>query len=129
MSENKEQPGVTKTLKEFNSTVGLLTLDDRRMIVEQAIFLMEHLYVHLPLKAAIHGVDPLQRLRVLRCRLDGPTLVSDKSSLEIDFHKEMLDIFISLRDGHTSYRLPKPFNNYYAVLPFLVESYVKEDQN
>ncbi len=129
MSENKEQPGVTKTLKEFNSTVGLLTLDDRRMIVEQAIFLMEHLYVHLPLKAAIHGVDPLQRLRVLRRRLDGPTLVSDKSSLEIDFHKEMLDIFISLRDGHTSYRLPKPFNNYYAVLPFLVESYVKEVQN
>lgn len=41
----------------------------------------------------------------------------------------MLDIFTSLRDGHTNYMLPKPFSYYYAVLPFLVESYVDKDDN
>src|SRR4051812_41319619 len=129
MSENIHQPSVIKTLKEFNSTVGYLQLDDRKKIVDQAIFLLEQLYVHLPLKAAIHGVDPVRRLRILRRRLDGPAIIPDKLDPEIDFHKEILDIFNSLRDGHTGYMLPKPFSSYYAILPFLLESYIKEDQN
>jgi hypothetical protein len=127
MSENNGQPSVVKTLKEFNSTIGLLTLEDRKNIVEQAILLMEQLYVHLPLKSAIHGVDPVRQLKIVRRRLD--ELTQDKLIPEINFHKEMLDIFTSLRDGHTNYMLPKPFSYYYAVLPFLVESYVDKDDN
>ena len=75
----------------------------------------------------MHGVDPIRRLRTLQRHLEEPN--SSKIGPEIDFHREMLDIFTSLRDGHTNYMLPKPFSSYYAVLPFLVESYIKNDQN
>src|SRR5438552_18277009 len=42
------------------------TVEERRVIVEQAPLLVEQLYVHLPLKRAMHAVDPVQRLRPLR---------------------------------------------------------------
>lgn len=86
MSENNGQPSVVKTLKEFDSTIGLLTLEDRKNIVEQAILLMEQLYVHLPLKSAIHGVDPVRQLKIVRRRLD--ELTQDKLIPEIDFIKK-----------------------------------------
>jgi hypothetical protein len=38
-------------------------------IAEQAIVLLESFYVHLPLKRAIHAVDPLQRLRLFQRRI------------------------------------------------------------
>ena len=60
------------------------------LIVEQAIKLLEEFYVHLPMKRAMHAVDPLQRLRLLQRRL--PQLTS-----EIAFHHEMTEIFTSLR--------------------------------
>jgi hypothetical protein len=37
-------------------------------MVEQAIKLLEGFYVHLPLKRAMHAVDPLQSLRLLQRR-------------------------------------------------------------
>lgn len=127
MHENKEVMGDVKTLNEFMSTVGKLTLDDRKRIVEQAVVLLEQIYVHLPLKTAMHAVDPVRRLRILRRHLDGPA--SEKMSNELDFHKEMLDIFTSLRDLHTNYMLPEPFSDYIAILPFMVGSYVQDNEN
>ncbi len=93
----------------------------RALIVEQAIMLLENFYAHLPLKCAMYAVDPLRRLRLLRHRLPqfgaAPSIKSDLS-----FHTEMMDIFTSVRDLHTRYFLPLPFQSAIAFLPFDVES-------
>jgi C-terminal processing protease CtpA/Prc len=126
-ASRKEQLGNIQTLKDFLSkTKGSLTLDDRKIIVEQALTLLEASYVHLPLKKAMHAVDPIQRLKLLQLRLDETTI--DKMDLELDFHKEMIDIFTSVRDLHTNYLLPTPFAGYFAFLPFKVGSYNENGQ-
>jgi hypothetical protein len=43
---------------------------------------------------------------------------------EVEFHAEMTDIFTSVRDLHTNYLLPAPFNEMTAFLPFMVEDYL-----
>jgi hypothetical protein len=95
--------------------VGALEPADRALIVDQAIVLLEGFYAHLPLKRAMHAVDPLQRLRLLRHRLE-------QFPSELAFHAEMTDIFTSLRDLHTNYLLPDPFRRA-AALPFRVEAF------
>jgi C-terminal processing protease CtpA/Prc len=118
--------GGVQTLKDFRSSTGRLTRDDKKAIVEMAIMLLEQSYVHLPLKVAMHAVNPIRRLRILQNRLEqsGPDTINQ----EFDFHEEMLDIFTSLRDLHTNYLLPEPFSNCFAILPFLVESCIKDTQ-
>jgi hypothetical protein len=101
-------------LRAFLASISLLTQVDRSVIVEQAILLLENLYAHLPLKCAMHAVDPLQRLRLLRRRIS-------QYDNDLIFHAEMTDIFTSLRDLHTNYILPTPFRNVIAALPFRVE--------
>lgn len=101
-------------LHEFLGTIDKLTEDDQRKIVEQGIVLLESFYAHLPLKRAMHAIDPLQRLRLLRRRLR-------RLTSEISFHHEMTEIFTSLRDLHTNYILPAHFARMVAVLPFDVE--------
>ena len=115
-------PEVTETaqgLTDFLRSTGELTLNDRRTIVGQAILLLQENYVHLPLKRAMHAVDPIQRLRLLTRRLDQ----QDETTMdpELAFHAEVSEIFNSLRDLHTVYRLPVPFSSRLAWLPFLVE--------
>jgi hypothetical protein len=78
--------------------------------------MLESLYVHLPLKRAMHATDPIQRLRLLRLRLSALT--------ERQFHDEMIDIFTDLRDLHTNYILPNPYATKTAFLPFLLEEFV-----
>ena len=90
--------GALSTLPEFLDTVGELTLRDRRRIIDQAMVLIEQAYVHLPLKRAMHAIDPVQALRLLRRRLDR----EDDALSERDFHNEMIEIFKSLRDLHTN---------------------------
>src|SRR5215211_1721295 len=75
-----------------------LTVEERRQIVRQARTLIEQMYVHLPLKRAMHAFDPVQRLRLLDRRLSGLT--------DRRFHDEMIRIFTGLRDLHTNYLLP-----------------------
>ena len=117
----EEVIATTRELKTLLRTWGELTLADRRRIVDQATLLIEHNYVHLPLKRAMHAVDPVQRLRLLRQRLD-ETTESDMGP-EMEFHDELVDIFRSLRDLHTVFRLPRPFRDKVAWLPFLVEEF------
>jgi len=120
----KKQMGNVKTLKDFiSNAIGRLTVDDRKIIVEQALTLLERSYVHLPLKRAMHAVDPIQRLKLLQLHLD--ETISSKLEPELDFHKEMINIFTSVRDLHTNYLLPEPFSGQFAFLPFLIESYKK----
>jgi len=93
----------------------------RERIVQQAILLLERYYVHLPMKRTMHAVDPVQRLRNLNQDLQRG-MNSDGSDL--DFHQEMIEIFDSLRDLHTCYRLPRPFRGKVAWLPYLIEECV-----
>jgi hypothetical protein len=96
-----------------------LTVGERRQLVRQAQVLIEQLFVHLPLKRAMHAVDPVQRLRLLDRRLEG---FSDRR-----FHDEMISIFVGLRDLHTNYLLPLPFAGRIATLPFRIETFWEGD--
>jgi hypothetical protein len=95
-----------------------LSREERLRIVEQALVLMEMNYVHLPMKRAIHAIDPIQQLKLLRFQLAEWNLELERT---VDFHRRMLSIFGSTRDLHTLYLLPKPFRDCTAYLPFLVE--------
>jgi hypothetical protein len=98
----------------------LLTAAERELLVDQALALIEHLYVHLPLKRAMHAVDPLQCLKLLRYR--------SASLSESAFHAELLSIFTRLRDLHTNYILPEPLRSRTAYLPFRIEEFFARDQ-
>jgi cytosine/adenosine deaminase-related metal-dependent hydrolase len=113
-------------LKTFLRSWGELTLAERCTLVEQAQVLLEQNYVHLPLKRAMHAVDPLQRLRLLRYRLD--EVDEGSAGPEMPFHQELAEIFTALRDLHTNYRLPSPFREKTAWLPFLIEEYYEHER-
>ena len=121
-----DELGDVQTLRDFRSSAGRLTRDDQKAIVEMAILFLEQAYVHLPLKVAMHAVNPIGRLRILQNYLEeaGPNTINQ----ELIFHEEMLDIFNSLRDLHTNYSLPPPYSECIAFLPFNVQSCVKETQ-
>jgi len=120
----RDQLAASVTLRDFLDTAGGLTLDERRLLVEQALVLLDQNYVHLPLKAAMHAVNPVQRLRLLRVRLERQT--PDKMDPEWLFHGELSEIFHSVRDLHTNYLLPSPFAGKIAFLPFRVEEFSDE---
>ena len=113
-------------LEEFRArTAGTLTREDRILIVEQAIQMLDHFYVHRPLKEAMHAVRPIQRLRVLMRRLQqDQRSVSGKE--ELAFHNQVTSVFISVRDLHTNYLLPSPYRDYIAYLPFSVSAFYEE---
>lgn len=108
-------------LPAFLETAGELTLDDRKRLVEQALLLIRDNFVHLPLKEAMHGVDPVQKLRLIQHRLEEST--PDTLESEFTFHRQMIDVFNSVRDLHTNYLLPAPFADKLAFLPFDIEEY------
>jgi C-terminal processing protease CtpA/Prc len=97
-----------------------LTARQRALIVDQAIVMLDGLYAHLPMKRGMYAIDPVHRLRLLRHRLP-------RMSDDMVFHAEMIDIFTSIRDRHTNYLLPAPYNSKIAWLPFKVESYLASD--
>ena len=106
----------------FVAKAGALTAEERAFIVDQAILLFESFYAHLPLKCAMYAVDPLRRLRLLRHRL--AQFGTQRSiAADLSFHAEMIDIFTSVRDLHTRYLLPLPFQSASAFLPFDVEAF------
>jgi C-terminal processing protease CtpA/Prc len=106
-------------LGEFLGTAGSLTLDQRKILVDQALLLLSENYVHLPLKMAMHAVNPVQRLRVMRARMERQTPATMEA--EWMFHRQMSGIVNSVRDLHTNYLLPAPFAGKIAYLPFMIE--------
>ncbi|MFF8288860.1 S41 family peptidase [Streptomyces sp. NPDC016309] len=96
-----------------------LPLAARYRLVAAARVLLEELYVHLPLKRAMHATDPVQRLRLLERRL--------APLGELQFHAELAGIFRGLGDLHTVYQLPDPYRGHVAALGFLVERYTDPD--
>ncbi|MFI8497740.1 S41 family peptidase [Streptomyces sp. NPDC085524] len=117
----REHLAAAAALPDFLAGAGTLTLAERLLIVDQAVLMLDQNYVHLPLKAAMHAVNPVQRLRLLRRRLERQT--EETKPLEWLFHAEMSEIFHSVRDLHTNYLLPAPYAGKIAFLPFLVERY------
>ena len=107
------------SLSTFLGGAGTLTLDDRKLIVEQAQVMLEQNYVHRPLKESMHAVNPVQRLRLIRARLERQTPTSMEP--EWRFHRELSSVFHSVRDLHTNYLLPAPFAGHVAFLPFQIE--------
>ena len=110
--------GVVRTVPQFREFLGGtagLTAAQRATLVDQAEILIRDLYVHLPLKRAGHAIAPVQRLRLLRHRLD--------QLKDWEFHVELRDIFVELRDLHTNYVLPDPYRGRFAFLGILLERY------
>lgn len=111
----------TTDLPTFLESAGVLSLNGRKRLVDQALVLIDDNFVHLPLKESMHGVDPVQKLRLVKHRLEQST--PSTMDNEFVFHHEMIEIFNSVRDLHTNYLLPAPFANKVAFLPFDVEEY------
>jgi len=94
--------------------------------VEQALVLIEGNYVHLPLKESMHGVDPVQKLRLIQHRIAQASTATMGS--EYEFHRDMLEVFNSVRDLHTNYLLPAPFASTVAFMPFDIEEYFDQGE-
>lgn len=92
-----------------------LTKAERLKLVDGIDRIIEGVFAHLPLKRARYGIDPVQRLRILRSQVD------QLSSYE--FHLELADVVTRLRDAHTRYAGPMSLSTKVAALPFLVEMY------
>ena len=120
------QFAATMELATFRHTSGRLTRAERLLLVEQALLLLEEVYVHLPLKRAMHAVDPVQRLKLLKYRLEKTP--ADQLPPEITFHQEMSSIFTSTRDLHTNYLLPTPYREKTVFLPFMIEEYYEDGE-
>ena len=103
----------------FRDSIDELTPDERREVIDRSLFLMEEIYVHLPLKRAMHAIDPVQALKLLRRRVDTLT--------ERQFHNAMIDIFKRLRDLHTNYVLPSSYQGRFAFLPFMMEEFYDDE--
>jgi Peptidase family S41 len=110
-------------LSTFLTRVTKLTPADRLTVVDAAIAMLAGVFVHLPLKKAMHGIDPVQRLKLLRYRLATEIASNTISQDDRGFHDEMIDVFHSLRDLHTNYILPRDYQGRTAFLPFLMEEY------
>ena len=117
---DEQKLGAVTSLPQFLAVTGQLSAADRALLVEQALVLVEDFYVHLPLKRAMHAVDPIQRLKLLRFRLGGMS--------ERRFHDELIRIFTGLRDLHTNYSLPEPYASKTAFLPFLIEEFFESGE-
>ena len=109
------------SLTDFCSNIAPLTGDERTRIITAATKLLSGYYVHLPFKRDAHGVDPLAELNLLSAALPGPTE-------DIAFQKAMCEIFAGLRDLHTQYSLPQPYQSSAAILPFKLGAYVRGDE-
>lgn len=93
----------------------------KETICDQAILILDQFYAHLAFKRARYAIDPVQRLRLLRSRLD-------QYQDDLRFHSEVLRIFTELRDAHTLYGLPPPYRGAMAFLPFVMKHYTDEYQ-
>ncbi len=113
----------TKPLRDFliEAEAAALPTAQCLAIIDHAQILLESFYVHLAQKRSLHAIDPIQRLRTLRHRLAR----AFKPRHGWSFHEEMLAIFTDLRDLHTRYLPPPPYQGQVAFLPFLVEEFTE----
>lgn len=113
-------------LQSFLYEAGTLSLDERKLILEQALVLLEQNFVHLPLKKSMYGVDPVQQLKLIQYYLSKST--PETVANEYHFHRDLIRVFNSFRDLHTNYLLPQPFADKVTFLPFIIEEYKDSDE-
>src|SRR5713226_9541656 len=85
-----EHATATISLATFLKTIdkkSRLSRKDRLRILDQALLLLEMNYVHLPLKRAMHAIDPIRQLKLIKFRLEK---TEDKMESEMQFHKRLL---------------------------------------
>lgn len=92
---------------------------ERRVLLSQLMTCLGEIYVHRDLKRTRHAVDPVTALRWLHRNCD------DYGSFE--FHQRIMEIFKGLRDQHTGYIMPKPWQDMIAFLPFLLGACVVDE--
>jgi hypothetical protein len=110
-------------LDQFLAGVQDLTMQEQLVVVDAAITMLSQVFVHLPLKRSMHGIEPIQRLRLLKLRVENQIASGTQLNSARGFHDEMIDVFHSLRDLHTNYVLPSSYQGRTAFLPFLVQEY------
>jgi hypothetical protein len=126
--EVKDNPlATTMLLRDMPRQPMRLSREDRIKVVEQALTLLEQSYIHLLQKETMYAVNPVQRLRLLKHRIEQTS--QDQLPDEMLFHNEMLEIFNLVRDLHTNYLLPAPYKDQVAYLPFLLEEYFENNQS
>ena len=113
-------------LPTFRKNPGSLSSSERLDIIDQALVLLEENYVHLKLKEAMHAIEPIQKLKLLDHQIRN-TPESELTS-DLEFHRQMSRIFNSIRDLHTNYLLPSPYNRLSAFVPFEVEAFYEDGQ-
>jgi hypothetical protein len=116
--ESAELGGASNEIAAFRELIqrDVLQMEDRIALVDQALLIIDRVYVHLMHKRAMYAIDPGQRLRLLRFR-------ASKDMTDARFHAELLQIFVELRDLHTNYVLPRPYRGQVAFLGVLLEKY------
>ncbi|MGZ3789689.1 MAG: S41 family peptidase [Bacteriovorax sp.] len=74
--------------------------------------ILEEIYVHMEVKLKDFGpeANPIPALNIIEKQIETIT--------DLEFHKQLSDIFFRLRDLHSLYYLPKPFACYESFLPF-----------
>jgi C-terminal processing protease CtpA/Prc len=114
--------GAVRTVPQFRELAEqtALTEADRATLLDQAALLIDTVYVHRLHKQAMYAVEPTQRLKLLRHRLAKMT--------DVEFHADLLRIFVDLRDLHTNYVLPRPYQGPFAFLGVLLEQYWVDDR-
>ena len=115
----KKQFNYVIELSDFRKTRGLLSLGDKLNIINQAKIVLSQTYVHLNQKNALYAANPLSQLTVLAQDLTS----YEGDDTELFFHQKIINIFNSLRDLHTMYQLPMPFQDKVAFLPFFIEQF------
>jgi hypothetical protein len=103
-----------KLLKDSRPEITLpnSSLDDKKIVLDQAYLVLNEIFVHRDLKLTNFGteIDPLPMIKNLEGKVDS---ISDR-----DFHKELAIIFTRQNDLHTTYAFPKPYACYRSFLPF-----------
>jgi hypothetical protein len=99
-----------------------MTPEEKRVILEQAVLLFDHLYPHLTFKKQLFGdfTDPGENLAALSSQLD--TLG------EMEFHSRVSAAFAMVMDPHTWYGLPAPWRSAVAFLPFQLGFWMDRDR-
>jgi C-terminal processing protease CtpA/Prc len=93
-------------------TLPRYTPAQRKTVAEQALILLENMYVHRDLRRGRFGeeVDPVPKVKKI--------LENAERSEDNYFHSQLARTFFSQRDRHTNYYYPRPRACYKSALPF-----------
>jgi len=100
-----------------------LTPAEKRVILDQAVLLFDHLYPHLSFKKQLFGdfTDPVENLAALSSQLDDLG--------ELEFHSRVSAAFAMVMDPHTWYGFPAPWRSAVAFLPFQLGFWMDRQRN